>query len=277
MLSRPVLKELVLKQAAPAALGQAIEEWQLQTIALFAAHVGSTQLAAHDALLSLFFFLSSGMYGLLNATSIRIGVALGAKDIRTAKLMVKVDGLFSAGVALCIGVALLVAQHELGKLFSSDPEVIAAAAAVAPFMGAGYLFISLFYVAIATLRGTGKPGMVAVAFVIGAWVVGVPTAAGFAFGAGWGLRGLWIGLNAGYVTVTGIAWAAVLRIDWDAACAAAAERTAAAMAHARQVLHDLPIDLQGEEVGVELLATAGEVDMAPVMPGGGGGGGGGSG
>jgi hypothetical protein len=55
--------EFLRKQMVPRAIGCMLEEFQLQAIALFAAHLGTTDLATHNALVMVFFVITSAMYG----------------------------------------------------------------------------------------------------------------------------------------------------------------------------------------------------------------------
>jgi hypothetical protein len=41
-------------------------------------------------------------------------------------------------------------------------------------MGAAYMFVSAFYVAMSVLQGQSRNNIVAVAFVVGAWLITVP-------------------------------------------------------------------------------------------------------
>ena len=41
-------------------------------------------------------------------------------------------------------------------------------------MGCAYMFVSAFYVAMAVLQGQSRNNVVAVAFVVGAWLITVP-------------------------------------------------------------------------------------------------------
>ena len=87
--------------------------------------------------------------------------------------------------------------------------------------------LAIFYVSMATLSGAGRPNMVAVSFVIGAWLVCVPLAFVFTDVIHEGLLGLWHALVAGYITVTLIAGVAAVRLDWNSAVDAARKRAEA--------------------------------------------------
>ena len=63
--------------------------------------------------------------------------------------------------------------------------------------------------------------IVAVAFLVGAWGVGVPVAWALAHPAGLTLLGLWAGSACGYAAVTAICAVVVARSDWAALAAVA--------------------------------------------------------
>lgn len=79
--------------------------------------------------------------------------------------------------------------------------------------------------ALAVLTGQGRVGIIAIAFLIGAWAVSVPLAFVFVDKLDWGLLGIWRALVIGYATITVIAIGAVLRSDWPATVQAAIERS----------------------------------------------------
>lgn len=53
------LKEFVVRQSVPLAIGRALEEWQLQLISFFAARMGAVQLSAHNLSFETFFIVSA--------------------------------------------------------------------------------------------------------------------------------------------------------------------------------------------------------------------------
>ena len=97
---------------------------------------------------------------------------------------------------------------------------------IALFVGVGYALLTFFYVCMGTLAAQGRTTMIAIAFVLGAWVVAVPLAYIFAFV--WklteGLVGLWLGLIAGYAVVSTVAIIATCRSNWPKIAAEARKR-----------------------------------------------------
>ncbi|KAF0687340.1 Aste57867_20907 [Aphanomyces stellatus] len=66
-----------------------------------------------------------------------------------------------------------------------------------------------------------------VSFVLGAWIIGVPTA--YFLGLRWhlGLLGIWIGMALGYIVTASIAIYAVIISKWSDEAAKAVERSKA--------------------------------------------------
>ena len=123
-------------------------------------------------------------------------------------------------------------RHVVGHLYSDDPFIVALSSKIAAIVGVGYCLLSLFYAAMATLSAQGRPGWVAGAFFVGAWVVCVPLAWVLTFDTpsvddATPLVGLWFAMSTGYLVVTAVAWVGVWRTDWDEVARAARERSEA--------------------------------------------------
>lgn len=218
-------KEL-LRLVALNTVGGALEEGQLQMVALMAGWLGEAEVAAFTAVVQLYFVLSAAMFGIENALIVRLGHHIGRADKRAAKTAQRMSLVVALALSGAIAVTMVAARNQLPYIFTHDPAVVSRCAESFPLVGACYMAMALFYVCMGTLQAQARPGVVAVAFLIGAWGVCIPTAYLFAFHLGHGLLGLWYGLIIGYGTVTLIAGAAVLRSDWDAILRDAAARNA---------------------------------------------------
>ncbi len=64
---------------------------------------------------------------------------------------------------------------------------------------------------ICALRGSGNTRIAMITDAIGWWVVGLPAGAFLCFGLGWGVRGLWLGLCVGLVSIACVLAAALRR------------------------------------------------------------------
>ncbi|OQR87917.1 Multidrug/Oligosaccharidyl-lipid/Polysaccharide (MOP) Flippase Superfamily [Achlya hypogyna] len=204
----------------PLMLGQAFENAQFQTMALFASMCSEVSLGAHNATMQLVFFLTSPIYGLQGAGVNRMGMYLGGGDAAKAQDVSKLLFACIFSMSILIAVPWMLARHYVGRLFSNDPAVHDAMATITVVAAGGYVALS------ATLRAQAKAVPVMVAFVCGAWLLGVPSA--YLIGVHWGLGllGIWIGMALGYLATTLIGYYHAARSDWDVETAKAVKRSA---------------------------------------------------
>jgi len=209
------IREYLFVQALPSAVAISLEEWQLEIIAIFATKLGATQIATHNSTLELFFFLTSFMFGLITAVQIRIGNYLGSGNAAAAKQVAKIGLQVSVAIGLVIGTLFMSCRVYVGRIYSSDPQIWQQASEISIVVGACYAALSIFYTAMSVINAQGRPVIVAVAYLLGCWVVCLPLAYVFAFVCHYGLIGLWYGLIVGYGVVTLIVGVAAYRSDWD--------------------------------------------------------------
>jgi MATE family multidrug resistance protein len=216
LLSGEKVNTFLCGQVSKIAMAAILEEWQLQLISALAARLGSVEIATHNALLNLFFFLTSFNYGVATATTVRVARFLARNDSVRAIRVGWVSLSCSMFMSIIVSITIYICRDDVGKLFSSDPKVWNLTSSLAVFIAICYTAMALFYTVMGILDGQGRPGPVATAFVIGAWGVSIPAAYLFAFQANLGLIGLWYGLACGYGIVTLIAGYAVVTSDWEA-------------------------------------------------------------
>ena len=214
-----------MRQAGPSFAVFLLQDGYLQVCSLLAAQLGAADIAAHSAFLQLLFALTCLIFGLSKAMQVRVALLLGRGDARLARLVAALATALCTGLSVAIGLALVAARSVAGRLFSEDAAVVAAARDIALPCGLGYMLISFFYCSRAILAAQGRPGPAAVAFLVGAWGVGVP----FAFAQRrWlpalGVAGIWWGLVLGFACVTLIAGAFVVTSKWDDLARRAGER-----------------------------------------------------
>eukprot|EP01006_Ploeotia_vitrea_P008915 TRINITY_DN21128_c0_g1_i1.p1 TRINITY_DN21128_c0_g1~~TRINITY_DN21128_c0_g1_i1.p1 ORF type:complete len:499 (+),score=41.06 TRINITY_DN21128_c0_g1_i1:80-1576(+) len=213
-----------LVQAIPLAVGFLIEDLQIQIVSVFAGWVGPAAIATHNSMLGVFAILLSIHGGLMRATTVRVGNNLGAGAAATARGVY----YFSLFVALMLGVVvaavLLIGHSWVGHIFSSDPTLWALASKLSYLLGASYLILCVGLVSIAGLEGQGRSTACIVVFVVGSWIVGVPTAYFMGLVAGFGLLGLWIGISTGYTFITVISFYFMVTTKWKVVAKHAVDR-----------------------------------------------------
>ena len=212
--TRERLYVLVVTQSLPLMLGICAEEWQLQVIAIFAARLGETQLATHNATLEMFFLLSSVMFGLMAASVVRIGFYLGKGQWKSARRVAFVSFFCAIIVGTISGGTFVAFRNYIGLIFSDDTSVHDLTAQICLLVGPCYFLLSLFYHSMSVLDAQARPMLVAISFFIGAWCVSIPIGYVFAFVETYDLMGLWYGMVAGYAVVTTIVTTAAALSDW---------------------------------------------------------------
>ena len=214
-----------MRQALPSFAVFLLQDGYLQLCSLLAAQLGPAEIAAHSAFLQLLFSLTCLIFGLAKATQVRVAALLGRGDARLARVVAALATALCTLVSAAVGLALIAGRDEAGRLFSDDPAVVAAARDIALPCGIGYILIGLFYCSRALLAAQGRPGPAALAFLVGAWGVGVPAAfAQRRWLPGLGIAGVWWSLVLGFGVVTLVAGGFVVRSDWEALAAAAGAR-----------------------------------------------------
>lgn len=222
--TRSRLRIFLVEQSLPNLLGGLLEEWQLQLISGFAVALGPIAVATHNAMLMLFFLLTSFMFGITTAIRVRISAHLGANQPASARRAAAVGLGVSSAMGCVIGGLLVLLRNYLGHLFSSDPEVIELTSRICWIVGLAYAMLSLFYVSMGVLESQGRPLPVAVSFLIGCWLASVPASYAFAFTLHYGLLGLWYGMVLGYGITTLISSYYAVRSNWAQEAVNAIER-----------------------------------------------------
>lgn len=182
--------------------------------AVIGAHQVTLQLASYTFILCL---------GVSNATSVRVGRAVGRGDWARSRQATL------AGLCLCLGVMSISASTfvsqgaSLAGLISADREVVTLAAQLLMIAAAFQLFDGAQVVMAAALRGAGFTSIPLWSAVVSHWGVGLPLAYLVAFKLHYGVYGLWWGLSGGLLCA-----AIILSISFYRVTRAALERAPAA-------------------------------------------------
>ena len=220
-----------LKQACPMALTGLLEDGQIQFIGILAGRMGTLAAATHNGIFQIFWFCSSLMWAISAATRVRISAYLGSGDAIGGQFGMRVATAVALPSAAVVAGALVVLRSQLGHVFSHDPLVLALVSKIMLLCGCGYFFLGVFYIAMATLAAQGRPHLIAVSFVVGAWLVCIPLA--FYFRASHlhlgtfhmtGLFGLWTAMAVGYGVTSLLAGIFVCRSNWTQVTLDAVER-----------------------------------------------------
>ena len=234
---RPRRLKIFLGQCLPRLLSTLLEELALQTVGAMAGSLDAVETATHNAMLMCFFWLTSPMYGVGTATQQRMGYHLGAGNHKAARQTALICLAISCVLGCTVAITMVLLRNQLGHVFSDDQRVIWTVAQITPVVAGAYWMIGLFYSSLATLGGQGRPLPVALAFFLGAFLVGPVLGYVFTFELHCCgtvlLYGLWLGLIVGYAITTLVAGVSALRSDWPLAAKRAQERSEAAQIASR--------------------------------------------
>ncbi|EQC25867.1 hypothetical protein SDRG_16316 [Saprolegnia diclina VS20] len=216
----------MLRVGGPLALGMLVENLQLQTMAVFAAMTSEVDLGANNSMLNLIFFLTSPIFGMMDGGATRIAMHLGAGQAHAARATSHLVFYGIFGICVLIVVPWLCARSSIGRIFSSDETVVQSMTTISTLAAAGYIIMSLFYYAMATLQAQARTLPIMVSFLVGAWIVGVPLAYVLDFPVNLGLLGIWIGMSVGYIVTTVLGVYFTSKSDWPEEAKKAVERSA---------------------------------------------------
>ena len=201
----PIFRE-ILRVGLPIGGAVVLETGLFAVSTLLMGLIGTAQLAAHQIALQVASIAFMVPLGLSHASTIRIGLAVGAGDWRRARLAGRMACALGLSFMAAMAVLFASAAGPLVGLFL-DPATADGAAAAA--YAVGFLHIAaLFQLAdglqvlgIANLRGlkdTAVPMWIA---AFGYWAVGFPTAWLLGFHTPLAGTGIWLGLAAALATV----------------------------------------------------------------------------
>ena len=180
-------------------------------IALVMGGLGTVQMAAHQVTINLASLTFMVPLGVAQATSIRVGLAIGAGDNDGARRAASAGLLIGAAFMSATGTAFIVAPRALAAAYTSAAEVVALAALLIPIAGFFQIFDGLQVVAAGALRGAGDTRAPLVVNLVGFWGFGLPASLLLAFPLGLGPSGLWWGLVVG---LGAVALFLLARVAW---------------------------------------------------------------
>jgi MATE family multidrug resistance protein len=166
--------------------------------------LGTIPLAGHQIALMLAALTYMVPLGVAAAAAVLVGHAVGSGDPEAARR--------EAGAALACGIgfmsvtAILLISFApwLARVFTADPGILTAAAALIPIAGVFQVFDGIQGVSGGILRGAGDTRVPMWSNLAGYALVGLPLGAWLAFTLGWGAQGIWWGLVAGLAAVAAL-------------------------------------------------------------------------
>ncbi|GAA6009666.1 hypothetical protein JCM10207_004147 [Rhodosporidiobolus poonsookiae] len=205
------------------------EWWSWEIVGLATSFLGPTALAAQSVLLTSASFFYQVQYALSVAAAVRIGNLLGAYKPHLARVASRCTIVLAAAISAVNSLLLILLRNVWGRLFSSEPEIIAMVARVLPLVAAFQLFDGLSGAMGGVLRGSGKPNLGAIINLGSYYIIGLPVGIAITFsGPRLGLNGLWLGLTLALMFTGFLSTYIVYKMDWEAEAEVTRKRLALA-------------------------------------------------
>jgi putative MATE family efflux protein len=158
------------------------------------AREGTASLGAHQIALQLFFFLALVLDAYAIAAQTLVGHALGAERPDEARATARRVTLWGLGTGVLVAAVLLALRDVLPPLFSDDPAVLAHAAVVWWFLALMQPLAGVVFALDGVLMGAGDVGYLRTV-TIGSALIGFLPLSLLSHPLGWGLAGVWTGLD----------------------------------------------------------------------------------
>ena len=159
------------------------------------ARMGDAQLGAHQIAFQLYAFLALIIDAVAIAGQVIVGRMLGAGDAAGARAASTRMIAWSAGVGVVFALLLLAAMPWLPRAFTSDPAVLDAARRIWPLFALMQPLAGAVFALDGILIGAGDTSYLMWSMLAASFGVFVPIAA-LSLALGWGIVGVWAGLDA---------------------------------------------------------------------------------
>ena len=172
-------------------------------MALFIARLGTASSGGHQIAANLTALIYMVPLAMASAAGVLVGQAIGAGDLRRARLtgLMGIGG--GIGIACTVGLVVWLGRDVIAGLYARDPEVRAIAATLLAFVACYHLFDAASAIAVAVLRGYKKTVVPMLCNIVSLWGLGLAGGYALAFGhlggAPMGASGFWVAATAGMV------------------------------------------------------------------------------
>lgn len=163
--------------------------------------LGDIPIAAHQIALNTISTTYMVPLGIGSAVAVRVGQALGRGDGAAASRSGWAGIALSAAFMACCGVLLLAFPRAIGRAYTSDAAVVAAAVSLLAVGAAFQLFDGIQACATGALRGAGDTRTPMLCHLIAYWFIGLPIGVVLCFSFGRGAVGIWLGFCVALVLI----------------------------------------------------------------------------
>jgi MATE family, multidrug efflux pump len=190
-----------LRVGTPLGLQLIADEGIHAVTSILARGLGSESVSAHQIVLSYCMLSFTVAMGIGTAGSVRVGLAVGARDTPLARMRGQVALGSGAAFMACSGLVFALFPLPLARLIGAPPEVLPLLVPLLMMAAVFQLSDGVLGVGVGVLRGMGDTRFPSLAILAGHYAVGLPVALVLAYGLGYGVLGLMGGLCVGLATM----------------------------------------------------------------------------
>ena len=189
----------VTKLGVPIAFQQGLEAATFSLTAIMVGWLGSTELAAHQVVISISTISFTTYLGLGSATAIRTSFYKGAGDWKQVRKTTVAGIHLGVIVSTLTCLALFIFKNEISFIFSDDPSVASIVILLLPILML-YQYVDGAQIVLANaLRGLSDVKPIMWISFITNFLIAIPAGYLLGFPFGLGIRGIWLAYPIGFV------------------------------------------------------------------------------
>ena len=189
----------VTKLGVPIALQQGLEAATFSLTAIMVGWLGSTELAAHQVVISISTISFTTYLGLGSATAIRTSFYKGAKDWAQVRKTTVAGIHLGLIVSTITCLALFIFRNDISYIFSDDPKVCSIVILLLPILML-YQYVDGAQIVLANaLRGLADVKPIMWISFITNFLLAIPAGYLLGFPLGLGIEGIWLAYPIGFV------------------------------------------------------------------------------
>lgn len=187
----------LLRTGLPIGVTVLMEGGLFITTALLIARLGAVPAAAHQIAINISAICFMVPMGLAEATTVRVGHALGRRDGAGVLRAVRAGYAIVLGTQLFSALVLTLFHNQIAGIYTTDLAVAGLAGSLLVLAAVFQFPDGIQVMSAGALRGLRDTRVPMVLAAISYWGIGMPLGAGLGLGLGYGPRGMWIGLTVG--------------------------------------------------------------------------------
>ena len=189
----------IAKIGMPIALQQGLEAATFSVTAIMVGWLGSTELAAHQVVITISTISFTTYLGLGSATAIKTSYYKGAKDMEQVRKTTVAGVHLGIVISTLTCIALYLLRNKISYVFSDDPVVSTFVVMLIPILML-YQYVDGAQIVLANaLRGlTDVKSIMWISFITN-FLIAIPAGYLLGFPLGMGIQGIWLAYPIGFV------------------------------------------------------------------------------